>query len=177
MGRNLGVGVIAFSAIVVAGGAMAMPPSKCAKPAELTAIQAAAIQQELMVAALTCNEVTNFNAFQTGYSPELRASDATLERMFRRLFRRQPGRSRISRVQDPAGEQFLDAQHQGQSRLLSRSEPCFRGGPWPQKPTLAALSPVFRSPIPARSIPARSRWRWASSAPRSHPMSCRSPTP
>ncbi len=86
MGRNLGVGAIALSAVVAAGGAMAMPPSKCAKPVEVTAIQAAAIQQELMVAALTCNEISNFNAFQTGYSGELRASDATLERMFKRLF-------------------------------------------------------------------------------------------
>src|SRR5580693_4644973 len=86
MGRNLGVGAIALSAIVGAGGAMAMPPSKCAKPVEVTAIQAAAIQQELMVAALTCNEIPNFNAFQTGYSGELRASDATLEKMFKRLF-------------------------------------------------------------------------------------------
>jgi hypothetical protein len=86
MGRNLGVGAVALSAAVFAGGALAMPPAKCAKPAEVSAIQAAAIQQELMVAALTCNEVTNFNAFQTGYGPELRSSDATLERMFKRLF-------------------------------------------------------------------------------------------
>jgi hypothetical protein len=86
MGRNLGVGAIALSAVMAAGGATAMPPSKCAKPVEITAIQAAAIQQELMVAALTCNEITNFNAFQTGYSGELRASDATLEHMFKRLF-------------------------------------------------------------------------------------------
>jgi hypothetical protein len=53
---------------------------------EVTAIQAAAIQQQLMVAALTCNEISRFNAFQTSYSQELRASDAALEKMFKRLF-------------------------------------------------------------------------------------------
>lgn len=44
------------------------------------------IQQELMVAALTCNEIEHFNAFQTSYGPELRTADARLERMFKRLY-------------------------------------------------------------------------------------------
>lgn len=39
-----------------------------------------------MVAALTCNEISRFNAFQTGFGPELRRSDATLARMFKRLY-------------------------------------------------------------------------------------------
>lgn len=39
-----------------------------------------------MVAALTCNEVTNFNAFQTSFSSELRSSDRRLMSMFRRLY-------------------------------------------------------------------------------------------
>ena len=39
-----------------------------------------------MVAALTCNEVEHFNAFQTSYGPELRLSDGRLEKMFRRLY-------------------------------------------------------------------------------------------
>ena len=39
-----------------------------------------------MVAALTCNEIPRFNAFQTSYSKELRESDASLEHMFKRLF-------------------------------------------------------------------------------------------
>ena len=55
-------------------------------PEEVSAIRVAAIQQELMVAALTCHEVSRFNQFQTGYGPELRSSDATLLRMFRRLY-------------------------------------------------------------------------------------------
>ena len=55
-------------------------------PDEVSAVRVAAIQQELMVAALTCHEVSRYNAFQTGYGPELRSSDAALMRMFRRLY-------------------------------------------------------------------------------------------
>ena len=60
--------------------------TKCAAPSEVTAIAATSIQQELMVAALTCNQISNFNAFQTNFGPELRASDHTLMQMFRRLY-------------------------------------------------------------------------------------------
>ena len=60
--------------------------TKCAAPAEVTAIAATSIQQELMVAALTCNQVANFNAFQTNFGPELRTSDRTLMHMFQRLY-------------------------------------------------------------------------------------------
>lgn len=84
MGRKTAAGLVCASAILVGVGAMAAP--RCAKPEEVTAIQAAMIQQELMVAALTCNEVEHFNAFQTSYGPELRISDAHLEKMFRRLY-------------------------------------------------------------------------------------------
>lgn len=80
--RVAGVCMVMLVALTGAAGARV---GRCALPAEMSAVQAAAIQQELMVAALTCNEVSRFNAFQTGFGPELRASDATLERMFKRL--------------------------------------------------------------------------------------------
>lgn len=85
MGSGFKVGGLAIMAMAMAGTA-AMAGSKCALPVEVTAIQAAAVQQQLMVAALTCNEVTNFNAFQTSFSKELRTSDHRLQAMFRRLF-------------------------------------------------------------------------------------------
>jgi len=84
MKRAIGAGCAAL-AVALAGGADA-GALKCAKPQEVTAIQAAAIQQELMVAALTCNDVSNFNSFQTSFNGELRASDGTLLRMFHRLY-------------------------------------------------------------------------------------------
>ena len=77
------MGAVAL-ALVVANSAVAAP--RCATADEVTAIQAAAIQQQLMVAALTCNQVDHFNAFQTSFGKELRRSDASLERMFRRLY-------------------------------------------------------------------------------------------
>jgi len=77
-------GLACATALLLGAGAMAAP--RCARPQEVTAIQAAMIQQELMVAALTCNEVQHFNAFQTSYSAELRSSDARLETMFKRLY-------------------------------------------------------------------------------------------
>ena len=85
MARKLGTGGVALVAMVATGTA-ATAAQKCARPAELTAIQVAAVQQELMVAALTCNAVTNFNAFQTSYSKDLRQSDRHLQTMFHRLF-------------------------------------------------------------------------------------------
>lgn len=58
---------------------------RCAREEEESAIQVAEIQQELMVAALTCHNVTEFNAFQNGYLNDLRLSDSRLLAMFRRL--------------------------------------------------------------------------------------------
>ncbi len=86
MGGKIRAGMFALTAGLLASTAIAAPAPKCAQPAEVSAIQTAAIQQELMVAALTCNEIDHFNAFQTGFNAELRASDGTLERMFKRLF-------------------------------------------------------------------------------------------
>jgi len=61
--------------------------SACASAAEISAIQVSAVQQELTDAALACgpNEVALFNRFQTVFSKELRKSDATMMRMFKRM--------------------------------------------------------------------------------------------
>jgi hypothetical protein len=63
------------------------PVSNCAQPVEVTAIQTAVVQQELMDAALGCGPTAleNFNAFQTTFGSELRRSDKTLLTMFRRI--------------------------------------------------------------------------------------------
>jgi hypothetical protein len=86
MGRLIGAGMAALTVGLLATSALAMPPAKCARPDEVSAIQAAAIQQQLMVAALTCDQIASFNAFQTSFGPELRTSDSKLEHMFKRLF-------------------------------------------------------------------------------------------
>jgi hypothetical protein len=87
MGRLTSAGLIALATGLLATSAFARSGAqKCAQPDEISAIQAAAIQQELMVAALTCDQITNFNTFQVNFGPELRSSDAKLEHMFKRLF-------------------------------------------------------------------------------------------
>lgn len=62
-----------------------MAAEPCAKPEDITAMQAAAVQQQLMVAALSCEAVPLYNAFVTGYQPELYAADRQLLKFFKRL--------------------------------------------------------------------------------------------
>ena len=78
------MGAVALALVTATTSAIGAP--RCATSDEVSAIQTAAIQQQLMVAALTCNQIDHFNAFQTTYGKELRRSDASLQRMFRRLY-------------------------------------------------------------------------------------------
>jgi hypothetical protein len=57
----------------------------CARPDDMTAIKAAAVQQKLMVAALSCNAVQLYNKFVVAYQKELQNSDRALQNFFRRL--------------------------------------------------------------------------------------------
>jgi hypothetical protein len=104
MGKRLLAGACLLAFTFTAGGvadaarraAKARPPSNCADQTEITAIQATAVQQQLMVAALSCDPpgtpdgskefVTKFNQFQVAYGPELRKSDAAMLKMFKRLY-------------------------------------------------------------------------------------------
>jgi len=91
MGKTLRAGVclLALLAVSVDGAdAARRMSSKCANAEEVSALQTAAVQQELMDAALGCGaqSVQKFNAFQTSYSSELRKSDKTLLTMFKRVY-------------------------------------------------------------------------------------------
>src|SRR5579872_6138925 len=46
-------------------------------------LEVARIQQRLMVAALTCGDISRYNHFVRAYQPELQASDAALLTYFR----------------------------------------------------------------------------------------------
>jgi hypothetical protein len=59
--------------------------AQCARPQELQAIKTAAVQQELMVAALSCDAVPRYNQFVTAFQSDLQASDRALQAFFRRL--------------------------------------------------------------------------------------------
>jgi len=57
----------------------------CAGPEDMSAVKTAAIQQRLMVAALSCHAVEAYNKFVTSYQKDLQASDKALQNFFRRL--------------------------------------------------------------------------------------------
>jgi hypothetical protein len=79
------VAALSLSAMSVAQARAAA--SSCASVAEIHAIQVTAVHQELTDAALACGpkSVALFNRFQTTFNKELRRSDATMLRMFKRL--------------------------------------------------------------------------------------------
>jgi hypothetical protein len=88
--RVLGMAGVCVLALCIAAGAApkkAARALKCADPAEVTAMQTTAIQQQLMDAALTCGDAArdNYNAFQTRFGPDLRTSDQRMLRMFSRI--------------------------------------------------------------------------------------------
>ena len=51
----------------------------CARPEDMSAVKTAAIQQRLMVAALSCHAVDLYNKFVTSYQKDLQASDMALQ--------------------------------------------------------------------------------------------------
>jgi hypothetical protein len=55
----------------------------CVNQQDMAALQTAGLQQRLMVAALTCNDVSSYNSFVLSHRRELQKSDATLLTFFR----------------------------------------------------------------------------------------------
>jgi hypothetical protein len=81
------LGACAAALSLAAANAAQARGVSCASPTEVSAIQVAAVQQELTDAALACGpkEEALYNRFQTVFGKELRTSDATMKRMFRRM--------------------------------------------------------------------------------------------
>jgi hypothetical protein len=71
----------------MAGNVMAATKqaARCARPEDMTAVKAAAVQQKLMVAALSCDAVVLYNQFVVAYKKDLQSSDRALQNFFRRL--------------------------------------------------------------------------------------------
>lgn len=63
-------------------GTAAAQAAPCTTPAEWAALKSAAVQQELMVAGLTCQAIASYNRFVVAYRGELQASDADLKAYF-----------------------------------------------------------------------------------------------
>jgi len=79
------------TAIRTIGGALALLAmggqtlaASCARPSEALALKTAAMQQELMVAALYCNDVGLYNRFVVSFQRELQESDSALLSFFQR---------------------------------------------------------------------------------------------
>lgn len=72
------IAVCSMSANAWAQGAI------CTAPQELAAIKTAAVQQELMVAALSCNATPRYNQFVTTFQAALQTSDRALRAFFQR---------------------------------------------------------------------------------------------
>ena len=139
MGLTMKAGALSLAGVMVAGTAFAAPAAKCAKPEEVTSIQTAAIQQELMVAALTCNQITNFNAFQTGFSRELQDSDATLHKMFKRIFGPRAGEDQFHAFKTRmANDSSIRSIHDNLG-YCHEADTVFAAALAPVKPTLAAF--------------------------------------
>ncbi len=85
MRKSLKTGAAALMLVSMAGNVSAATANGCARPEDMSAVKAAAVQQRLMVAALSCDAVELYNKFVTSYQKELQASDRTLENFFRRL--------------------------------------------------------------------------------------------
>ncbi len=58
--------------------------AQCVSGDELSALRTAAMQQDLMVAALTCHDIGRYNHFVLAHQPELIDSDARLKQFFMR---------------------------------------------------------------------------------------------
>ncbi len=80
-GIRTGVFGLALSSVV----ANATAAEVCATAQDLTAMQVAAVQQKLMVAALSCNDVALYNDFVSTYQRDLLTADLALQAFFLRL--------------------------------------------------------------------------------------------
>jgi hypothetical protein len=83
MKRYLRLPLAALATVALTGQSFAQ--DSCAKPREALALKTAALQQELMVAALYCDDAGAYNQFVLSHQQELRESDASLLGYFQRV--------------------------------------------------------------------------------------------
>jgi len=83
----LRTGAIALMLACIGGNAVAEAAglARCATAEDMFAIRAAAVQQKLMVAALSCRATKPYQQFVSDYRQSLMDSDSALQNFFRRL--------------------------------------------------------------------------------------------
>lgn len=72
----------AVAAMFTVEGSLAA--DRCAAPKDYASLKLAALQQELMVAALTCHETHDYNRFVLGYRSQLQRSDHAMLVFFKK---------------------------------------------------------------------------------------------
>lgn len=80
-GRILAVALAAASVVALAASE-SQAGERCASRNEYATLKVAAVQQELMVAALTCHDIGAYNRFVISYRRELQHSDHAMLRLF-----------------------------------------------------------------------------------------------
>ena len=138
MKRGLWAGGVAGAVLVVSATAGLAGP-KCARPDEVTAIQAAAVQQQLMVAGILCNDTANYNAFQTSFSREMITSDRRLLNMFHRLYGWRKGEAEYNAFKTRLANASSERSNQDRAGYCREADSIFAAALVPQRPTLAAF--------------------------------------
>jgi hypothetical protein len=85
MNKTLRTAVTALMLTGVCANAWAENVAACANPQDISAVRVAAVQQQLMVAALSCHAIDQYNNFVVAYRKDLQASDLALQGFFTRL--------------------------------------------------------------------------------------------
>ena len=122
--KQLWFGIVAFGAAAVSAEAGLV----CATPLEMKVLQSAALQQQLMVAALTCHKSADYNQFVTSFRGQLIKSDNELKKFFAGRPRGEDYNAYKTRVANSASlrslhdAQFCDSAQKVFDLALGRSE-------------------------------------------------------
>jgi len=148
--------------------AAAATASGCARPVEINALKTAAMQQRLMVAALSCGESQSYNTFVRSYQKELqtyfrRVNGKTGTADYHAYKTRLANTSSMAVINDSTGycgsakaafEQALSAKPQlavfsSNASIDQRFVPC------PIQTAVAVKAPVKKAPVAPKTRPAQ----------------------
>ena len=111
----------------------------CARAPDLVALQVAALQQQLMVAALTCDDVPLYNNFVTAYQKDLVASDEALQAFFDR-FGNEEGMPAYHSYKTKMANLYSARSASDKNRFCTNARATFGPGLKPEKMSLASFA-------------------------------------
>jgi hypothetical protein len=136
MKNALKIPAIALASLAMVGQSFAA--EICARPDEALALKTAALQQELMVAALSCDDAGAYNRFVISHQRELQDSDATLLNYFQRASQR-TGTENYSTYKTALANDFSLASLRGGRAFCYAAETAFGDAFNARNPSLAAF--------------------------------------